>query len=234
MKGERLQKFIASTGITSRRKAEKLILDRRISVDGNVIDKLGTRVFRKNIVKLDGRVISSKRHVYYLLNKPSGYICSNRSFPNQPSVIKLIKSNIPIFSVGRLDQNTTGLLLLTNDGDFAQQIIHPKFRIIKGYRVIINGLHRDLNLYNKRIYFKDINYYVNKIKFIRYNKKLNVSVIYVFISEGKKREVKRIFKALGLSVIKLHRFSLGNLKLSNLKLGSYKEFKKEKLKKLIY
>ncbi|MDE6476391.1 MAG: pseudouridine synthase, partial [Erysipelotrichaceae bacterium] len=137
---ERLQKIIAQAGITSRRKAEQMIVDGRVSVNGKIVYELGTKVKKKDYIEVDGKQIVRENKVYYVMNKPKKSLCTLEDEFQRKSVVSLIPCEERIFPVGRLDYDTSGVLILTNDGDFANQIMHPHYHIAKTYNLTINGI----------------------------------------------------------------------------------------------
>ena len=137
---ERLQKVIAQAGIASRRKAEELIAQGRVEVNGTIITEMGYKVKRGDVVAVDGKILEKENKVYFLMNKPKKTICTNQDQFGRPSVVDLIPCEERIFSVGRLDYDTSGVLILTNDGEFANLMIHPRYHLAKTYNLTINGI----------------------------------------------------------------------------------------------
>ncbi len=222
----RLQKFLAEAGITSRRKAEELILAGKIKVNGNIETELGTKINEAvDEVEYNGRKVSiNKEKIYIALNKPIGYI-SSTSNEQGKSVLKLVKTKERIFPVGRLDKDSCGLLLLTNDGEFANTITHPRYGGQKEYFVVLD---QDLKL-------EDI--YKIKRGMIIDGKKLagakipmakNKSAI-IIIKEGINRQIRRMLGRLGYTVVKLKRVKVGNLELGDLPEGKWKYINKEEV-----
>ena len=231
---ERLQKVIASSGYTSRRKAEELILSGRVKVNGNLITVLGTKVNADDVVEVNGEILSNQSKVYYLLNKPRGVITSVSDDKNRKTVIDLIKTDKRIYPVGRLDYDTTGLVILTNDGQLANKLMHPKNKIDKVYTVKIKGLigKEQLKKLEKGVLIDGVKTSNAKAKIKKYNKKTDCSIVELCIHEGKNHQVKRMFEAIGYKVLKLKRERISFLDLSNLKSGEYRMLSIKEVKKL--
>jgi len=201
----RINKFIADSGITSRRKAEELILQGRVSVNDSVIENLGHRINPDNDqVFIDGERIRIKRNVYYLLNKPRGVISSTKDEKNRNTVIDLINTRVTIYPVGRLDYNTTGILLLTNDGDFSNLLTHPKNKVSKKYEVKIDREldEKDTLRLIKGVMIDRKNGKFLKVKIVNPTDKRYIEVECV---EGRNHFVKKMFEALGYNVKRLNR-----------------------------
>ncbi len=232
---ERLQKVIASYGYASRRKAEELILNGQVKVNDTIVTELGTKVNSTDIIEIDGQVINNEiKKVYYLLNKPSGVITSTKDEKNRQTVVDLIPTSTRIYPIGRLDYDTTGLIILTNDGELANILMHPKNNIPKTYLARINGLlNKDdierlkngIVIDNRKVDTSDF-----KIKDKNFDKK--TSLIEITIHEGRNHIVKNIFASLNHPVIKLKRTKIAFLTLDDLKIGEYRPLKIKEIKKL--
>lgn len=222
---ERLQKVIASSGITSRRKAEELIIQGKVSVNGKIITSLGTKVNSNDIITVNNKVINIEEKEYYLLNKPRGVITSTSDDKNRTTVVDLINTDKRIYPVGRLDYDTTGVLLLTNDGDFANIITHPNNEIDKVYVAKLDGIIKGEQIHKieKGIKIDDVIVKPSRIKLKKINKDTNTCIVEIIIHEGKNHEVKKIFSAVGYKVLKLKRERVGIFKLDNLKSGEYRK-----------
>ncbi len=230
----RLQKYIANAGITSRRKAEELIIDGKVKVNGAVVTKLGTTVSGKDIVEINGAVVKKTHdHVYILLNKPEGYVTTLKDHFDRKIVTDLLGGiKERVFPIGRLDYNTSGLLIMTNDGEFANQIMHPSSEIEKEYVVKIN----------KRISDKGMAALINGVTvedYVAKPKKVDVltenprnSYISLTLTEGKNREIRKMFEVLGYRVQKLKRVRIGNIEMGFLKKGDYRYLSAEEVKDL--
>ncbi len=232
---ERLQKVIANSGYTSRRKAEELIKSGKVKVNNEVVTELGTKVTRKDLIEVNGQILTKEEKVYYVLNKPSGYISSLDDEKGRRVVTDLITTDKRVYPVGRLDYDTTGVLILTNDGEFSNMMANPKFKIEKEYVATIDGT---FNSYHKRMLINgvDIGDYVTKkarVNIISTDKKTGKSVIGLTISEGKYHQVKRMFDALGFTVLKLKRVRYGVVTDKNIKIGDFRRLKPHELKQLI-
>jgi 23S rRNA pseudouridine2605 synthase len=222
---ERIQKIISAAGITSRRAAEELITEGRVRVNGTVVTELGTKAdASKDHIKVDGKLINPKQPpTYLMLNKPAGFVTTMSDPEGRPTVQDLLKGiKVRVYPVGRLDYNTEGLLLMTNDGDFAHLITHPKHEFPKTYLAKVKGVVEDGQIDNleKGIYLDDGKTAPAKIKKIR--KEEANSWLEITIHEGRKRQVRRMFDRVGHSVIKLKRIKTGNLMLGDLAEGSYR------------
>lgn len=228
----RLNKYIAECGICSRRKADILIESGKVLVNDIVIKDLGVKIDdTKDIVKVDGKTISKEdKFVYIMLNKPKGYVTTNSEQFGRKSVLDLIDTDYRIFPIGRLDMNTEGLLLLTNDGEFANKLMHPKNKVEKTYIANVKG-----NITEEKIEHLingvDIGGYITKPAKVRIISK-DKNKIEIKISEGKNRQVRKMCEAVGLKVINLKRISIGKLNLGNLKIGEYRYLNKNEIDKI--
>lgn len=232
---ERLQKVIANSGYTSRRNAEKLISEGRVTVNGEVVSELGTKVSQADLILIDGAEINkNKKKVYYLLNKPRGYISSVKDEKGRKTVVELIDTDLRIYPVGRLDYNTTGLLLLTNDGDFANHLMHPKNNIKKTYLAKIEGMlsKDDIIKLKKGIEIDGRKVDTSNFKIRKKDIEKNNSLVEITIIEGRNHIVKNIFSSLKHDVIKLTRTNYAFLNVDNLKSGEYRELSIKEVKRL--
>ena len=228
----RLNKYIAECGICSRRKADILIESGKVLVNDIVIKDLGVIIDdTKDQVKVDGKTISKEnKYVYIMLNKPKGYVTTNSEQFGRKSVLDLIDTDYRIFPIGRLDMNTEGLLLLTNDGEFANKLMHPKNKVEKTYIANVKGNITEEKIENLRNGV-DIGGYITKPAKVRIISKDN-NEIEIKISEGKNRQVRKMCEAVGLKVINLKRISIGKLNLGNLKIGEYRYLNKNEIDKI--
>lgn len=234
---ERLQKYMASCGIASRRKCEELILLGKVKVNGNIIEELGFKVNPlKDIVKYDGRVITKEeRKVYIMLNKPEDVITSVKDEKDRKTVIDIVKVNERIFPIGRLDYDSSGLILLTNDGELYNKIIHPRVELDKKYVAVVKG---EVSLDDKEKFESgiDIGGYITapaKLKMLEYSHRKDLSTIEVCIHEGKNRQIRKMCSAINHEVISLKRVSIGNIRLGQLKKGEYRYLNDEEMKYLM-
>jgi 23S rRNA pseudouridine2605 synthase len=227
----RINKYIADSGITSRRKAEELILQGRVFVNQKLVKTLGYRVNpEQDEVKIDGERIRIKRNVYYLLNKPKGVISTTNDEKNRRTVIDLIKSKEKIYPVGRLDYNTTGVLFITNDGNFSNLLTHPKNRVPRNYEV---KLDRELDVIDKKSLLKGIFIENRRSKFenINFTDSKDRKYIEVECVEGRNHFVKKMFETLGYQVRSLNRSSFAGVK-TDLPVGKFRELNTTEINKL--
>ncbi len=222
----RISKFLAQAGIASRRKSEELILAGKVKINKEIIKDLATKVEdNSSNIYFNNKLIKPEEKEYYLLNKPQRYICSVQDPHNSKTVISLINTEAKIFPVGRLDKDSEGLLLLTNDGDLTYQLTHPKFKIAKIYSITLN---KDINKEDIQKLKKGIKLEEGLAKVDKIELK-NKKEILITIHQGWNRQIRRMFSALDYEVKKLIRLEEGKLKLNNLKLGQYKKLKKEEI-----
>lgn len=226
----RINKYIALSGVCSRRDADILIQEGRVSVNGSILKTLGAQVLDSDIVELDGkRIRPSSTKVYYLLNKPLGYVTTTDDQFGRPKVTDLVPDLFRVFPVGRLDYNTTGLLILTNDGDFANKISHPSFDLIKTYVAKINGLITSQELSELSQGINLSGRMTSKAKYTLISQDSQNSVVQVQIHEGRNRQIRRSFEAFGYAVLELDRTKIGPLEKGNLSCGQYRTLEAEEL-----
>ena len=232
---ERLQKVIASYGYASRRKAEDLIRHGKVLVNGKVITELGTKVLANDIISIDGVIINKDvKHEYYLLNKPRQVISSVEDKLGRITVRDLINTEARIYPVGRLDYDTTGLIILTNDGNFANMLMHPSYEIEKTYVAKINKVldKDDINKLKKGIVIDNRKVDIKRFKVRKKDVEKNTSIVELTIVEGRNHIVKKIFESMRIDVIKLSRVSYAFLTLDGLKSGEYRKLSIKEIKKL--
>ena len=232
---ERLQKIIANSGFCSRRKAEEYIQNRKVKVNGEVISELGYKASYEDYIEVNGTPINKKEEkVYYLLNKPRGVVTTASDDKGRKTVVDLIKTDKRIYPVGRLDYDTTGIILLTNDGDLTNILTHPKNEIEKVYVAKINGIitKEELKRLCSGVIIDGFKTSKAKAKILKIDKKTNSSVVELIIHEGKNHQVKKMFEAIGYQVLKLKRESIAFLTLDGVKAGSYRELSVKEVKKL--
>lgn len=232
---ERLQKVMAELGVASRRKCEELILLGKVKVNAVVINELGTKVDKqKDIIEVEGKALSNQTHkIYVMLNKPVGYITSAKDQFNRPTVLDLIAGvKERIFPVGRLDYDTEGLLILTNDGELTYKITHPSHNINKTYRALVAGKiqQRDIETFAQGIIIDG--YKTSPAKLTLLETRNNNSLVDITIHEGRNRQVRKMCETVNHHVIKLKRISIGKLKLGDLKKGNWRYLKEEEIKYL--
>ena len=229
MKTMRLNKFLSECGISSRRKVEELILQGRVSINNEVVTNLAVKVDpEKDIVALDGEKLRLQKKIYFLMNKPKGYISTTSDEKNRNTVIDLVKTDNKIFPIGRLDFNTTGVIFLTNDGDFTNFLLHPNNRVPRIYRVTLDrSLSNDDILKFKKGLLIDGK--KGKFEEVRIQNNKSNKIVTVKTIEGRNHFVKNMFKALGYNVNKLSRISFAGIGVGKLPLGSYRELSREEI-----
>ena len=222
---ERLQKVIASSGITSRRKAEELILNGKVKVNGRVVLTLGTQVDSSDSVEVNDVLISKQDKVYYLLNKPREVITAVSDDKGRKTVVDLIGEDKRIYPVGRLDYDTTGAIILTNDGEFANLLMHPKNEIDKSYIAKIDGVltPKELMLLKNGVLVDGVKTRRARVKTRKIDNNSNTSIVEITIHEGKNHQVKKMFESVGHEVLKLKREKIAFLDLTGLKSGEYRK-----------
>jgi 23S rRNA pseudouridine2605 synthase len=236
MEQMRLQKFLAESAVASRRKAEDLIKQGRVSVNGSVVTEMGLKVSVADEIKVDDKLINcTENKIYILLHKPEGIITSVKDQFSRKTVIDLIKKDIKerVYPVGRLDYDTSGLLILSNDGDFTYKLTHPKHEIEKVYRAEVRGLpdENDVESFAKGIELEEFQTAPAKMKIIKKDK--TVSVIEITIHEGKNRQVRKMCDSIGHPVIKLKRVAIGRVKLGDLPEGEWRYLSENEIRWLI-
>lgn len=227
---ERLQKVMAKSGVCSRRKAEQYILDGRVKVNGIVCTELGTKVDGNDQVEVDGQIIEREDYVYYLLNKPKGCVCTVSDEYDRKTVLDFMPKDKRIYPVGRLDYDTSGVLLLTNDGQFTNEMTHPRYHLPKTYVVNLQGTLQKEDVKKIRNGFS--HYQPAKIYFLENDVTRDRMRFELTIYEGKNHEVKNMMADLGYEVRRLHRKSFGGIELGNLKPGEYRTLKVHEVKQL--
>lgn len=235
MEMERLQKIIAKSGYASRRKAEQLIIDGKVKVNGEVVTELGTKVKKSDIIEVGGKIIENENKVYFLLYKPKQMICSASDEMGRDCVVDLFQDiKERVYPVGRLDYDSTGLLLMTNDGEFANLIMHPSSHLEKIYDITVKGIvsGETLHQLEKGIYLDGTKTLPCKIKVTHKNLEHQNTRLKIKLTEGKNRQVRRMFEAVGHRLIRLHRESIGNLYLKGMAPGEYRILKPQEVKNL--
>lgn len=232
---ERLQKVIANSGYTSRRKAEELITAGKVKVNGEVVTELGTKVSGMDQIEVEGTFLKqNEKKVYYLLNKPRGVISSAQDELGRTTVVSLIDTEERIYPIGRLDYDTTGLLLLTNDGELANFLMHPKNCVEKTYIAKIEGALTPSEFYSlkKGLMIEGKKLIPTHVKVRKTEKDNKSQIIEISIIEGRNHIVKKVFESLHHPVEKLKRERYAFLDLGNLKSGEYRELSLKEVKKL--
>lgn len=232
---ERLQKVIAHAGIASRRKAEELILQGRVKVNGSVVKELGKKVTSSDRIEVDGIQIEGEEPVYFLFYKPRGVISSVQDEKGRKVVTDFFETiKERIYPVGRLDYDTSGLLLLTNDGEFANLLMHPSNEIDKVYVAKVKGIpsREKLTSLSRGIMLEDGKTAPAKTKLLSVDKKKDTAIVEITIHEGRNRQVRRMFDSIGHPVLKLKREKYGFLTLNGLRTGEIRELTHHEVKQL--
>lgn len=234
---ERLQKVMASCGVASRRKCEEYITSGRVRVNGLVVTELGTKVGKKDAIEVDGKELNKQQLVYYVLYKPTGYLTAVSDKLGRRTVMDLIDSETKktrIFPIGRLDYDTSGVLLLTNDGDLSYRLTRSAKEIEKVYQVRVNGLiHQDaLTKLIRGVMIDGKMTKRAKVEVLDLDKPNNSSLLLLTITEGRNRQVRKMCEAVGHEVKKLKRVSFGGVSLDGLGVGEYRELKPHEIKVL--
>lgn len=232
---ERLQKVIASYGYTSRRKAEELIRKGKVMVNGKIITELGTKVEANDVISIDSVIINKDvKQEYYLLNKPRQVISSVEDKQGRITVRDLINTDARIYPIGRLDYGTTGLIILTNDGDLANLLMHPSFEVEKTYVAKVNKVldKDDIKKIKSNIVVEGRKVVIKRFKIKKKDFEKNTSVVELTIVEGRNHIVKKIFASMNIDVIKLSRVGYAFLTIDNLKSGEYRNLTIKEIKKL--
>ena len=231
---ERLQKVIAASGYCSRRKAEELITKGKVKVNGEVIKELGTKVDGNDQIMIEGKILEKENKEYILLYKPRGVVTTTSDDKKRKTVLDLIDTDKRLYPVGRLDYDTTGLLLLTNDGELTNLLIHPKNNIDKVYVAKIEGILTGLEIkqLERGVVIDGFKTSPAIIKVRKKDKKNNDSLVQITIHEGKNHQVKKMFEAVSHQVDKLKREEYANLTLRGLRPGEYRKLSIKEVKSL--
>jgi 23S rRNA pseudouridine2605 synthase len=231
----RLELFLSSSGIGARRKCAEFIRAGRVSVDGQVVDEPGFRIQEATqVVRFDGEQVRYEVKRYFVVNKPTGYICTHRDPAGRPRAVDLVplRSKTRLFTVGRLDESSQGLLLVTNDGFLANRLAHPRYEVTRTYRVQVAGIPDGTTLMKLRrgMYFADGKLQVRAARKLRTQGKS--SYLELDMREGRNREIRRLLSRVGHKVIKLERIAFGPLRLARLGLGCARELKADEVERL--
>lgn len=228
----RLQKYLAMANVASRRASEAIILEGRVKVNGCVVTELGTKVSANDKVEVDGELVFiAKKKYYIMLNKPSGYVTTASDEMGRKTVLDLISDiNDRVYPIGRLDKDTEGLLLLTNDGDFAYEVAHPKHNVEKVYHAFVSGVPGKIALskLEKGVIIDGIKTKSAYVDVLEVGK--NSSVVEIKIHEGRNRQVRKMFEAVGHKVIALQRVAVGKISLGNLPIGKWRHLTEAEIK----
>lgn len=237
MEEMRLQKYMAECGVASRRKCEEYIQNGNVKVNGVVETTLGTKInVEKDIVEVFDKVIGKENKVYILLNKPVGYVTTVNDEKGRSTVMELLKDiKEKVVPVGRLDMYTSGLLLLSNDGEFIYKVTHPKHETIKTYIAKTRGIptEKDIEKLKTGVVIDGYTTSPAKVEILLKDKKNDISRIWIQIHEGRNRQVRKMCEAVGLSVIALKREGVGNLTCEGLEKGNYRHLTEEEVKEIL-
>ena len=235
----RLQKFLADSGIASRRKSEEYILDGRIKVNGSIVTELGTKVDpESDIVEFDDIKVNNdnKKYVYILLNKPIGVVTTAEDQFGRDTVLDLVKVKERVVPVGRLDMYTSGALVLTNDGDFVYKVTHPKHEIVKTYTVTVKGIitkEETKALEEGVIIDEEYKTKPAKVKILKTDLEKDISRVEIKIHEGKNRQVRKMCDVIGRKVLALHRSKIGNVEVKDMKIGTWRYLSKKEVEEIL-
>lgn len=233
---ERLQKVIAHSGHCSRRKAEEFIKEGRVSVNGQIVKELGVKVGKSDVITVQGQLIVREEPVYYILNKPKGFLCSTVSENGKPSVMDILEDvDERIYPIGRLDFNTSGLLLLTNDGEFANLMMHPSHKIAKKYNVRCKGRLNGSDVFKLENGIEIDGYKTKraKVKVKKYDRFKDDTHLDITIYEGRNQQIRKMFLNIGHGVKQLKRVQYGTMTLDKLNIGEYRRLKIHEIKELV-
>lgn len=231
----RLHKFLADAGVASRRASERIILEGRVTVNGQLVRELGTQVDpRRDQVSLDGKPIRERRKIYAALHKPSGVVCSRADERGRPTIYQLLPPDWRhLHSVGRLDYGTEGLLFLTNDGAFSLHLTHPRYGVTKKYRATVEGrvTPETLQCFTRGVWHRGEKLKADRVHLVSASH--SQSVVDLDLSEGKNREVRRLFESQGLTLRRLQRLQVGKIKLGELPVGKWRTLTEPEIKSLL-
>lgn len=235
---ERLQKVMASCGVASRRKCEEIILSGRVTVNGIVVKELGTKVSKHDVIVVDGKTLEKEALVYYVLYKPTGYLTTVSDSLNRRIVMDLLPKEllkqVRLFPIGRLDYDTSGVLLLTNDGELSYRLTRSAKEIEKVYQVRLDGIltQNAVNQLIKGIPLDGKMTKRSKVEVLSVDKKNQSTLMTITITEGRNRQVRRMCEAIGYPVKKLKRISFGGITLDGLSVGAFRPLKPHEVKVL--
>ena len=233
----RINKYIALCGVASRRKAEELILAGKVKVNDNIVKELSYQVDEENdVVKVDDKIIKEENKlVYILLNKPEGYITTVKDQFDRESVLDLVTDiKERVYPIGRLDYETSGLLLLTNDGDLTYKLTHPKHEVDKTYVARVKGklTKEEIERFKTGLKIEDYTTAPAKLKVIKYDEQRDSSLLEIKIHEGKNRQVRKMCKAINHPVLRLRRSAMGKIKIGDCEIGKYRYLTEDEIKYL--
>ncbi|HVZ11700.1 MAG TPA: pseudouridine synthase [Patescibacteria group bacterium] len=229
----RIDKYLANMGVCARRTVDALLLEKTVTINGNRVTESGIRLNpNTDVVKINGEEIKKPELVYFLLNKPKGYISTTYDERSRKNVVSLIKTNERVYPVGRLDRATTGLLILTNDGELTNHLTHPRNHVNKTYRLTISGNISDdqIEKVSNGIELEDGQTHPAEVKVL--NREAKTSIIDMTIHEGRNRQIRRMCEAIGITLLALERIAIGSLTDKTLAPGKYRELTKSELREL--
>ena len=231
---ERLQKVIAEAGYTSRRKAEELIVAGKVFVNGERVTELGTKVAGDDTIMINGEILNKEDKVYFLFNKPRGVVSTVSDDKDRQTVLDYIDTDKRIYPVGRLDYDTTGVLLLTNDGELTNKLIHPKNMIDKTYIAKVKGVlnNKEAKILENGVVIDGFKTSKSRVKIRKIDKEKDTTIVEITIHEGKNHQVKKMFESINHEVIKLKRESFSFLNVKNMNAGEYRKLTIKEVKKL--
>ena len=231
----RLQKFLAEAGVASRRAAERLIVEGHITVNGHVVKTLGTKVEPSGVeIAVDGKVVRTRKKVYVALHKPAGFICTRNDPEERRTVLDLLPREWGnLFPVGRLDQESEGLLFLTNDGDFSLRLTHPRYGVRKKYRAVVEGRIEESHLKRFTEGVEDDGELLKAERAHLLAANNSHSTVELELAQGRNREVRRLFAALGHEVVQLRRTQIGTIRLGELPSGKWRILSPTEIKSLL-
>jgi 23S rRNA pseudouridine2605 synthase len=231
----RLQKFLAESGVASRRASEAIILEGRVSVNGRVVQKLGTKIVPgQDTVELDGHPLKAKRKIYIALNKPPGFLCTRKDPEGRETLFELLPTEWShLVPVGRLDRESEGLIFITNDGDFALHLTHPRYGVRKIYRAVVEGKVRSevTRRFIEGVEDAGETLKAERARILSANN--SHSVVELELAEGRNREVRRLFASAELEVVRLQRIQIGRIKLGELPIGKWRTLTEPEIKSLL-
>ncbi len=231
----RLNKFLSSSGVASRRKCDELILEGKVEVNGKVVNTLGIKIDeKKDKVKVGGKVIKlPSSFVYIKLNKPKGYACTASDEKGRKTIYDLVECEERLFSIGRLDYDTEGLIILTNDGNFANQVAHPRYKMEKEYRVTVEGeiKESELAVMRKGVVVEGQRMPAARVEWLSFEN--GFTKLSIIIDEGQNRQIRRMFEAIGHQIKLLKRVRIGEVRLGGLKRGEYRDLTEAELNLLV-
>lgn len=231
---ERLQKILAEAGVASRRKSEELILAGRVKVNGQIINTLGFKASFDDEILVDDKPIKKEETVVFIFNKPKNVISSCKDEKGRSTILDYFNEPYRLYPLGRLDYDSSGLLLVTNDGELTQKILHPKYEVEKLYEVTIDKIISDdaLKKLSNGVVINNYKTAPCSIEVIRTNTNIKTMTVHMVLHEGKNREIRRMFETIGVKVIKLHRLMEAGIELKDLRSGEYRRLKPFELAKL--